>query len=142
MSFVITFISALLFGLGLGISGMTNPSNIIGFLDIFGDWKPALILVMGGAIGFHAVSYYLIRRRASPIIANTFKVPSKTHIDARLVIGSALFGIGWAIGGFCPGPAFAALITSNESLFIFIASMCAGIALYHYLFKKFLLGEK
>lgn len=119
----------------MGISGMTDPKNVIGFLDIFGDWKPALILVMGGAIGFHAISYYFIRKRPSPILADAFLVPRKSSLDVRLIAGSALFGVGWGIGGFCPGPAVASVATLNSGVFTFILAMLVGIAAYHYVFK-------
>lgn len=141
MKYFIAYISALLFGLGLGVSGMTDPSNVIGFLDLFGDWKPALILVMGGAIVFHGTSYYLITKRTSPLLTDSFLLPTKKHLDRRLIAGSALFGIGWGIGGYCPGPAIASLVTLNSPVFIFVASMIGGIAFFHYIFKPLFLGE-
>lgn len=142
MKYFVAFLSALLFGLGLGISGMTDPSKVIGFLDLFGNWQPALMLVMGGAIGFHAISYYLIKKRATPLLGGMFLLPTKKHVDGRLVIGSALFGIGWGIGGYCPGPAIASLVTMSTSVMIFVLAMLGGIALFHYLFKPYFLGGK
>ena len=141
MKYLIAYISALLFGLGLGISSMTDPSNVVGFLGLFGDWKPALILVMGGAIAFHSISYYLIKRRPTPILADSFLLPVKRHVDRRLVIGSAFFGIGWGIGGYCPGPAIASLVTFSTPVLVFVASMIGGIALFHYIYKPRFLGE-
>ena len=141
MRYCIAFISALLFSLGLGISGMTNPSNVIGFLDVFGVWKPALILVMGGAIAFHGGSYFLITKRTTPLLTDSFLLPSKKHLDGRLIAGSSLFGIGWGISGYCPGPAIASLATLSTQVFIFVAAMIGGIALYHYIFKPLFLGE-
>ena len=141
MRYFIAYLSALIFGIGLGISGMTDPSNVKGFLDIFGNWQPPLILVMGGAIAFHGLSYYFITRRQSPLLTEAFLLPSKKDIDLRLVIGSLIFGAGWGLGGFCPGPAIAAAFTLNPSVLVFIGSMSAGIGLYHYAFKPLVLEK-
>ena len=140
MRFLMAFISAFLFGLGLGFSGMTDPHNVKGFLDLFGDWKPALIFVMGGAILFHSISYFLITKRKSPLLTPKFLVPNKRNIDAKLITGSALFGIGWGLAGYCPGPAIASVFTLNSSVLLFIGSMLIGIVLYHSFFKRFFLG--
>ena len=129
------FISALIFGLGLGVSGMTDPENVRGFLDIFGNWKPALMFVMGGAVLFHGFSYTLITKRRSPLLGGSFSIPQKKLVDARLIAGSALFGIGWGLGGYCPGPAISSLFTFDSSVFIFLISMIAGMFFFHYLFK-------
>ncbi len=124
------FLAALLFGLGLGISGMTLPSKIIGFLDIAGQWDPSLLFVMVGAIAVHAVSYRLIMRRSGPVLAPKFQVPSRREIDWRLVFGAAIFGAGWGLGGFCPGPALVGLVTLRSEVVVFVASMVGGIFLY------------
>lgn len=135
MQYIVAYLSALLFGVGLGIAGMTDPANIIGFLDIFGEWKPALILVMGGAIAFHSVSYYFITKRSSPLLSTDFLIPAKRQVDMKLIVGSAIFGIGWGTGGYCPGPAIAALVTLSPSVLVFITSMLAGIAVFYYILK-------
>jgi len=136
MRFLATYFSALIFGLGLGVSGMTNPSKVKGFLDIFGQWQPALIFVMGGAVLFHGLSYYFIRRRSSPLFGEKFLVPTKKIIDTRLVSGSILFGIGWGLGGYCPGPALASLFLLNSSVLTFIASMLVGMVLFFVTVKR------
>lgn len=140
MNHLLTFLSAALFGLGLGISGMTNPENIIGFLDITGHWKPALMLVMVGAIGVHGISYYFIVKRASPLFGEKFLIPEKRSPDGKLVVGSVIFGVGWGLGGYCPGPAVASLLSFQSSVVTFIASMIAGMLLYHILTKQNIKG--
>ena len=135
MKIFIALMSAILFAAGLAVSGMMDPANIIGFLDIFGDWKPALMLVMVGAIAVHMVSYKFIVNRKSPLLDTKFHIPTKKDIDLKLIIGSALFGIGWGLGGFCPGPAVASLASWESPIFTFVGSMLLGIAIYHYLVK-------
>lgn len=138
MCYLMSFLSAFLFALGLGLSGMTDPENVIGFLNIFGDWKPALILVMGGAIAFHASTYYLITKRSSPLFDKRFVLPTKKHIDTKLIVGSIIFGSGWGIGGYCPGPALVSLVTMRTEALIFVFSMFIGIIFFHYVFKPLL----
>jgi uncharacterized protein len=128
---VAAFISGMIFALGLGISGMTQPAKVIAFLDITENWDPSLAFVMVGAILVHAVLYRLIRRRTTPLFASTFTVPTRTDIDARLVGGAALFGVGWGLGRFCPGPAVTSLASGNTAVVIFVIAMLAGM----YLFK-------
>lgn len=135
------FASALIFGLGLGISGMTLPAKVIGFLDITGKWDPSLMAVMVGAILVHAVSYRLITKRSSPVLASEFKIPSKRNIDWKLVLGSAIFGAGWGLGGFCPGPALVGVVTGEPSVAIFVLSMVAGVYLYRFFDKIVLKSE-
>ncbi len=129
-SVLASFVSGLIFALGLGISGMTQPAKVTAFLDLFGNWDPSLACVMIGAITVHAVLYHLIRRRSSPLFAVTFSVPTPTAIDPRLIGGAALFGIGWGLGGFCPGPAVTSLASGHESVVIFVAAMVTGMYLY------------
>ncbi|SMF16263.1 DUF6691 family protein [Pseudobacteriovorax antillogorgiicola] len=138
MKLLVGFVSAVLFALGLGVSGMTLPENIIGFLDIFGDWKPALMLVMVGAIIVHTISYRLIMRRDSPVLDSEFYVPTKKDIDSRLIVGSIIFGVGWGLGGFCPGPALVAIPSMGSSVLLFVVSMLVGMALFHYIAKPIL----
>ena len=101
----------LLFGLGLAISGMMNPAKVIGFLDVAGDWDPTLAFVMGGALLVAMPAYRMILTRRRPVLAGSFSLPEKARLDAPLTLGSALFGVGWGLVGFCPGPAVAAVVT-------------------------------
>jgi uncharacterized membrane protein YedE/YeeE len=110
---------------------MTQPAKVTAFLDFAGNWDPSLAFVMGGAILVYAPLYRLIRRRSTPLFASTFSVPTRTDIDPRLLGGAALFGIGWGLGGFCPGPAVTSLASGHLSVVTFVASMLAGM----YLFK-------
>jgi hypothetical protein len=115
-----------LFGIGLWVSGMANPTKVLGFLDVAGDWDASLMLVMGGAVAVTAIAFRFILRRKKPFLEESFDVPQKSHIDFPLVAGSAIFGIGWGIAGYCPGPAVTALTTlSNESI-VFVAALIAG----------------
>jgi uncharacterized protein len=118
------------FGLGLAISGMMNPARVIGFLDVAGSWDPTLAFVMGGALLVAVPAYRLILGRGSPVLAGDFSLPTKTSLDAPLILGSALFGIGWGLVGFCPGPAVAAVVTGLPSVIGFVAAMLAGMALH------------
>jgi uncharacterized membrane protein YedE/YeeE len=127
---LVAFGVGVIFAVGLAISGMTLPEKVVDFLDVTGDWDPSLALVMIGAIGVHAVGYRLVRRRPSPLLNNHFSVPNLKQIDARLLGGSALFGLGWGLGGFCPGPAVTSLLAGNASVLVFTASMLAGMGLY------------
>lgn len=121
-----------LFAIGLGISGMTQPEKIIGFLDFFGSWDPSLAFVMIGAVVFHFITYQLIRKRPTPLLDKNWYVPNKKEITPALIIGSALFGIGWGLGGFCPGPAITSLASFEIRPFLFVLSMLVGM----YLFRK------
>ncbi|HJY81875.1 MAG TPA: DUF6691 family protein [Candidatus Binatia bacterium] len=125
-----SFVSGLVFALGLGISGMTQPAKVTAFLDFTGNWDPSLACVMIGAILVHTVFYRLIRHRPSPLFVATFSVPTQTDIDSRLVGGAALFGIGWGLSGFCPGPAVTSLASGHESVVIFVVAMVIGMYLY------------
>ncbi|HUK41337.1 MAG TPA: YeeE/YedE family protein [Candidatus Acidoferrales bacterium] len=120
------FFVGIIFGLGLAVSEMTNPARIIGFLDVTGRWDPTLLFVMGGALLVAAVLFPLILRRPRPVLADRFSLPTKTKIDTRLVIGAIIFGIGWGLAGFCPGPALAALASGSSSVFWFVAAMLVG----------------
>ena len=116
------FGAGLVFGIGLWLSGMANPEKVLGFLDVAGDWDPSLLLVMGGAVAVTAVAFRpLLKRRPMDF---------KTRVDVPLVLGAALFGIGWGIGGYCPGPALTALANLSTEVFVFVAAMVAGMALF------------
>lgn len=120
-----------LFGAGLGVSGMTLPSKVIGFLDIAGSWDASLAFVMIGAIAVHAALYRLIRRRPSPLFDVRFHVPTRTDLDGKLLAGAALFGIGWGLGGFCPGPGLMGAAAGQVSAALFVAAMLLGMLLQH-----------
>lgn len=125
--FVTAFLSGALFAAGLVLGGMTQPSKVLGFLDLFGDWDPSLALVMGGALLVHAPLYRLIRRRSAPILEAKFYLPTRRDLDLRLIGGAALFGVGWGLGGYCPGPGLASLVSGREAL-VFVAAMIVGAA--------------
>jgi len=124
------FFAGVLFAVGLVISGMTQPSKVVGFLDIFGNWDPSLALVMGGAVAVHALAYRWIKGRSSPLLAPTFQIPTKTDIDTKLILGSALFGVGWGLGGYCPGPAISSSVVGDPRTLIFILSMIGTMVIY------------
>ena len=126
-------VSGLVFGLGLAVSGMMNPAKVIGFLDVAGDWDPTLAFVMGGALLVAVPAYRFIPKRQRPVLEEGFDLPNKKAIDAPLIWGSALFGVGWGLVGFCPGPAVAALGTGLAPVFAFVAAMLAGMALHGWL---------
>jgi uncharacterized protein len=121
------FISGLLFGAGVTISGMVNPMKVLNFLDISGQWDASLILVMGAGLAVTLVGYHFTFLRAAPLFANDFKLPTLTRIDLALLGGAALFGLGWGLSGFCPGPAVASLVFGNTQSFVFVAAMAIGM---------------
>ncbi len=127
----VALIAGLLFGLGLTVSGMVNPAKVLGFLDVAGDWDPSLAFVMGGAIPVAAIGYAVARLRGAPVCAADFATPGKTGIDARLVLGASVFGVGWGLGGYCPGPALASLSFGGPQVLLFVAAMLAGMGLFH-----------
>jgi uncharacterized protein len=115
--------AGLLFGAGLVLGGMTDPAKVRGFLDFGGNWDPSLALVMAGAIAAHLPAYRLIRKRSAPVLAASFQVPTRKDIDAKLLLGAALFGLGWGLGGYCPGPAVTSLTTGAPAVLAFVAAM-------------------
>lgn len=119
----------LVFGVGLAASGMTDTAKVLGFLDITGNWVPDLAFVMGGAVLVTLLTFPLVLRCAKPLFAEQFHVPTITLIDARLLGGAAVFGIGWGIYGYCPGPALSALVYLQPNTFIFVGAMLVGILL-------------
>ena len=125
-----------LFGFGLAMSGMTDTAKVIGFLDIFGQWVPDLAFVMGGAVAVTLVAFRFIMKRKSPVLCSDFDLPTSTSIDKKLLGGAALFGIGWGIYGYCPGPALAALVYLQTETVVFVVSMMVGMALVSLLQKK------
>lgn len=127
---LISFVSGLIFAIGLGIAGMTKPEKVIGFLDLFGDWDPSLMFVMVGAIAVNMLVYRVVIGRSVPLFGGTFQIPTRRDIDNRLVIGAALFGAGWGLMGYCPGPALVSLSSLSASAVLFVGSMFAGMALF------------
>jgi uncharacterized membrane protein YedE/YeeE len=123
----IAVLAGVMFGAGLVLSGMTQPARIIGFLDPLDGWDPSLALVMAGAIGVHGVAYAVIRRRARPWFDARFHVPARAAVDARLIIGAAVFGVGWGLGGFCPGPGIVAAAGGSLGALVFVVAMLAGM---------------
>jgi uncharacterized membrane protein YedE/YeeE len=130
---IAALVSGLVFGLGLAVSGMMNPAKVIGFLDVTGDWDPTLAFVMIGALLVAVPAYRFIPKRPRPVLEEGFDLPKKQAVDRPLVLGSALFGIGWGLVGFCPGPALAALGTGLAPVLAFVAAMLAGMALHAWL---------
>ncbi|MEM1428830.1 MAG: DUF6691 family protein [Pseudomonadota bacterium] len=129
MKWIVIYLIGVVFGVGISISGMANPAKVLNFFDIAGVWDPSLIFVMGGALVTTFIGYKLVFGRAAPVFESRFNVPTARSIDAKLVGGSAVFGIGWGISGFCPGGALPALGTGRWEVFAFTASLVAGILL-------------
>ena len=121
-----SLLSGFIFGLGLTISSMTNPAKVIGFLDITGNWDPSLMFVMIGAIVVSAPIFYLLRNKTKPLFELNFEIPTVKNLDKQLILGSSLFGIGWGIVGFCPGPAISSLFLLNPLSILFVISMIVG----------------
>ncbi len=130
MRYLTIFASGVLFAAGLAIAGMTQPSKVIGFLDITGDWDPSLALVMVGAILVHSISYRFAMRRSSPTFAAAFQIPTKSQVDGRLIVGAILFGLGWGLGGYCPGPAVSAALVGDPATLTFLASLVVTMMVY------------
>ncbi|MDI1348151.1 YeeE/YedE family protein [Aquabacterium sp.] len=125
--FVIALGCGLLFGLGLTLSGMSDPLTVQAFLDVAGDWNPSLAFVMGGAVVVSLLGFqWLLKRRQAPVCGTVFHVPQNKAIDARLLRGAALFGIGWGLSGYCPGPALTSLLAGNAEVWLFVPAMLAG----------------
>jgi uncharacterized membrane protein YedE/YeeE/intracellular sulfur oxidation DsrE/DsrF family protein len=127
---LVPLLSGALFGAGLILSGMTQPAKVIGFLDVTGAWDPSLALVMAGAIAVHFAAYRLVPHMPSPLFAGAFALPGRRDLDAQLLGGAALFGIGWGLSGFCPGPALASLPSGTAPVLVFVAAMLGGMALF------------
>jgi uncharacterized membrane protein YedE/YeeE len=126
---IVNLLAGLIFGLGLLISGMANPAKVQNFLDLAGIFDPSLIFVMTGAVVVTFAGYRLVLRRPRPVLAERFYLPAAKDIDARLVGGAALFGIGWGLSGFCPGPAITSLLLLAKGTLVFVPAMLAGILL-------------
>lgn len=138
MKGLIALVSGFLFALGLGVSGMTQPHIVRGFLDVFGHWDWRLIGVMAGAITVHAITYRLILKRSSPILDSKFQLPTKKDIDKRLILGAILFGLGWGWAGICPGPGLVATVSGHGEFLYFVGSMLIGMKVFQVFERKYL----
>ncbi|MDW7746237.1 DUF6691 family protein [Halomonas sp.] len=123
---IMGYVAGLIFGLGLAISGMTDPARVLGFLDVAGAWDPTLMFVLGGAVITNFIGYRLVLRRPNPVFGEHFQLPTRQDIDGRLIGGAALFGIGWGLSGYCPGPAFASIAGLSGPLLAMLVAMVAG----------------
>jgi|SRR6056300_795062 uncharacterized membrane protein YedE/YeeE len=128
MRILSTLIAGLIFGTGLILSGMANPVKVQNFLDFFGSWDPSLALVMGGAILVTMPGFWLVQKRKTPFFNNVFHLPTKTDFDFRLLAGATIFGVGWGLGGFCPGPAVTSLPLAAKGTLVFVPAMLIGMA--------------
>jgi len=133
-SYLTVLVSGLLFALGLGISGMTKQTKVLGFLDLTGKWDPSLAFVMIGAIAVHFVAIRIVRRRSKPLFGEEFHLPTAKDLDARLLSGAALFGVGWGLGGFCPGPGLVSVLSGAKAPIVFVVAMTLGMVIQHYAF--------
>jgi len=136
MQALLSGLCGIVFGVGLGVSGMTNPAKVLAFLDVFGRWDPTLAFVMGGALAVSALGFAAARRRARPWLADAFAIPTRRDIDPRLVGGAALFGVGWGLVGLCPGPALANLSRGSAEIAVFTLAMLAGVVLHRFVTRE------
>jgi hypothetical protein len=136
MSRVSEFLVGLLFGLGLLLSGMTDPGKVQGFLDVFGAWDPSLAMVMMGAIAVGMAAFALAQRRTTNFLGGAMRWPKSKEIDGRLVLGSLTFGVGWGLAGFCPGPGLVTMGAGEIKATVFVAAMIAGMAAYEWLDRR------
>ncbi|MDO9005472.1 MAG: YeeE/YedE family protein [Aquabacterium sp.] len=136
MSIFTSLLAGLLFGLGLIVSGMANPAKVLGFLDLAGSWDPSLAFVMAGAIAVGVVAFAVARRRTVSLLGGVMKLPTASHIDRRLIGGSVLFGVGWGIAGFCPGPGLVALGMGEVKALVFVGAMLVGMGLFEWLERR------
>ncbi|AMM23515.1 YeeE/YedE family protein [Variovorax sp. PAMC 28711] len=132
----VSLLSGLVFGLGLILSGMANPAKVLGFLDLAGAWDPSLAFVMGGAIAVAAIAFAVARKRSVSLLGAAMKLPTARDIDRRLVLGSVLFGIGWGVAGFCPGPGLVALGMGQAKALAFVLAMLAGMGVFELLERR------
>ena len=132
MNRFIEFLVGLMFGIGLILAGMTDPGKVIGFLDLFGNWDPSLALVMGGAIGVAMFAFVVARRRTTSFLGTAMHLPAPGQIDRPLVVGSLVFGVGWGLAGFCPGPALVSLGSGQVKAAVFVLAMLAGMIVFEW----------
>ena len=136
----VSFAVGFLFALGLAISGMTQPQKVISFLNPWA-WDPSLLFVMIGAIGVHAISYSLIKRRASPLLDTEWHLPQRKDLSKRLVLGSAIFGVGWGLGGYCPGPGLTSITSGDIQPVLFVTAMILGMLFFKKTQRYLPIGE-
>ena len=130
MKLMASLLAGLLFGVGLIVSGMTNPAKVLGFLDLAGAWDPSLGLVMGGAVSVGLLAFQLAGRRSTALLGDPMRLPGATQVDRKLLLGALTFGAGWGLAGFCPGPALASLATGSSEAAIFTVAMVAGMGIH------------
>lgn len=133
---IASLLSGLLFGFGLIVSGMSNPARVLNFLDFSTNWDATLAFVMGGAIAIAAPGIFWVRKRNKPLFADSFDIPTSKVIDSKLITGSAMFGIGWGISGFCPGPAVVAIASLQSDVLLFVGAMVVGMLAQHFVTAK------
>jgi uncharacterized membrane protein YedE/YeeE len=129
------FVVGLVFGLGLILSGMTDPGKVLGFLDLFGTWDPSLAFVMGGAIAVGVFAFAVAKKRTTAVLGGALHLPTSNQIDRRLIVGSLLFGAGWGLAGFCPGPALVSLASGQAKAAVFVVAMVLGMVLFELLMR-------
>ena len=129
MKGIVALLCGIVFGIGLAVSGMTDTAKVLGFLDLFGVWVPDLAFVMGGAVCVTLVAFHFVLKREAPLLASGFSLSTNTAVNGRLLTGAAIFGVGWGVYGYCPGPAISALVYMDNKTVIFIVAMLAGMAL-------------
>jgi uncharacterized membrane protein YedE/YeeE len=142
MKYLISFVSGLIFAAGLVLGGMTQPAKVVGFLDFTGNWDPSLAFVMGGAVLAYSVLYRLILKKKSPFFEPKFHLPTRTDLDWRLIVGGGLFGVGWGLAGYCPGPGLTAAASLSSPALIFVAAMIGGMYLFSIFDNKVLANSK
>ncbi|MGZ8257354.1 MAG: DUF6691 family protein [Gallionella sp.] len=135
MNHLVTLLVGIIFGFGLALAGMTEPQIVLGFLDVAGDWNASLLFVLGGAVSVTVLAFRFVIKLPKPVFASEFRLSELRSIDTPLVIGSALFGMGWGISGYCPGPAVALFAAPNSELWIFIPALVLGYAIHHFLLR-------
>ena len=128
---LVAFAAGLLFALGLGMSGMTQPEKVLAFLDFAGAWDPALAFVMAGAVGTYMAGFFVLRRRRAPVLARSWHLPARASVTRSTVVGALMFGVGWGLVGFCPGPAIVGLGSLAPKAIVFFVAMGAGLSAYH-----------
>lgn len=138
----VAFLAGLLFAVGLIVSGMSNPAKVLNFLDIAGTWDPTLAVVMGGALLVTFPTFGWVLSRSAPLLCEQFQLPTRTRIDVQLLLGSAIFGLGWGLAGLCPGPALTSLATTAKPVVMFVAAMIAGMLACRYLVEPLFTGSR
>ncbi|WP_300055045.1 YeeE/YedE family protein [uncultured Roseobacter sp.] len=142
MRHLLTVLIGVLFGTGISLSGMANPAKVLNFFDVFGPWDPSLGLVMAGAVMVTFVGYKLVLKRRRPVFEQTFEIPENRNLDARLITGAGLFGLGWGLAGFCPGGALPALGTGNPEVGVFVAALIAGLLITRVVLMRVAQGQQ